>query len=232
MLIEEFNKRVADINSYYDVLSFIDKIDSYKKGSHVMNLYNNSELTVDSEMQKCMRANALLMLYNLVESTFRNCIFLIYDAIHDHSLTYGELSDYLRRVWLELEFKDGMSVDNIRKRAKEISDTVVDNKVMYDAIPKGTSGNLDLTIMIRISRKFGINFGRITNKGKVEHSLEFIKMHRNNLAHGNRTFSAIGSLVTLSELYEYKVCIVNFLRHVINIYQAYVATNQYKKVAI
>lgn len=229
MLKEEFDNRLADINAYYRILEFIDKIESYKKGEHIENIIDGTKLTIDSDMQKCMRANTIILLYNLVESTFRNCIYHIYDAVHDNVLCYKDLSDDLRKVWLELKFKNEMGIKKVRDLAKEISDNISAANVIYDKIPKGTSGNLELVVMIEISKKFGINFGKIPCKKDVENSLCFIKLQRNNLAHGNCTFSSIGSLVTYDELVRHKSNIVRFLRHIIKIFDEYVTSGRFRK---
>ena len=86
-LINEFNERVDDINAYFNILSFEDMVETYRN-KPIINSDQGQELLVNNTMQKCMRANAVIMLYNLVESTFCNCVQLIYDAISDEHLNY------------------------------------------------------------------------------------------------------------------------------------------------
>lgn len=228
MLNSEFKIRTDDINCYFDVIGFIDGIEVYKKGGHVSNSLSGENLKVTSEMQKCLRAGSIILLYNLVESTFRNCIYLVYDTIHDEGLKYGDLSDEMKRIWIEFQFMSEMKVDKVRTKAKEISDKLSDHKVMFDGIPKGTSGNLNLQKIIEISKKVGVNLGRIPDRNNVSNTLELLKTQRNHLAHGNHTFSSIGSLVTLNDLLVHKDSTIKFLRHLVKCYSEYIDKKMYK----
>lgn len=156
-LMNEFNERVADINAYYAILSFEDAVETYKN-KPLTNSDQGLELLVDNTMQKCMRANAIIMLYNLVESTFCNCVQLIYDAISDEHLTYQEVSHKLRKIWIDLAFDPQWHVDAVRTHAKDISDSLPTAVLSFAEMPAGTSGNLDFAKMVEISGKFDINF--------------------------------------------------------------------------
>lgn len=229
MLNEEYNKRLADVEAYFQVLAYIDHVDTYRSGQHIKNLLDNSQLKLTSGMQQCMRANAIIMLYSLVESTFCNCIFYIYDKIHDCNLIYEDLSDYMRHIWISLQFKDGLSTKHIRERAKSISDKLAHENVVYADIPKGTSGNLDMKEICNICKKFGICLGRVHNRSDVENTLAFLKLYRNHLAHGNDTFSSVGSIVTLSDLLTHKNNTISFLQQLITLFTNYVADEKYKR---
>lgn len=229
MISEEFANRVNDINSYFNVLGFIDGIEAYKKGHHISNVLSGEKLRVNSDMQKCMRANAVVLLYNFVESTFRNCVYLVYDAIHDEELKYDELSDDMKRVWIQQQFKSDMKVDKVRIIVKTISDEINNTKVRLVDMPKGSSGNLNLGKVIELSKMVGINLGRIPDKTDVERTLDFLKIKRNDLAHGNCTFSSVGSMVTYQDLVAHKNHTIRFLNHLIRCFRTFVDEKKYKK---
>ena len=215
-LINEFNERVDDINAYFNILSFEDKVDTYKN-MPIINSDQGQQLLVNNTMQKCMRANAIIMLYNLVESTFCNCVQLIYDAICDEHLNYYQVSDKLRRVWIDLAFDPQWHIDAVRRHAKDYSDKLQTSVLTFSNMPAGSSGNLDFAKMVEISDKFNINFGRVPNVDNVKTTLMYLKKNRNDLAHGNMTFSYVGANVSFPELNDHKLYTIAFLLHQITL---------------
>lgn len=226
-LIDEFNDRVVDINAYFDILAFEDAVESYKN-KPVVNSDQGQLLLVSNTMQKCMRANAIIMLYNLVESTFCNCVQLIYDAISDEHLTYLQVSHSLRKVWVDLAFDPQWHIDAVRHHAKTLSDSLHTAVLAFSDMPAGTSGNLDFPKMVEISGKFDINFGHVPDVEKVKTTLQYLKKNRNDLAHGNTTFSYVGANVSLSDLNDHRNYTIAFLQHCIGVYDQYVQQKKYK----
>lgn len=226
-LMNEFIERVADINAYYAILSFEDAVETYKN-KPLTNSDQGQQLLVDNTMQKCMRANAIIMLYNLVESTFCNCVQLIYDAISDEHLTYQDVSHKLRKIWIDLAFDPQWHVDAVRTHAKSISDDLPTAVLSFAEMPAGTSGNLDFAKMVEISGKFDINFGNVPHVEDVKTTLLYLKKNRNDLAHGNTTFIYVGANVSLTELNDHKDHTIAFLQHCIGVYNQYVIQKKYK----
>lgn len=226
-LTNEFNDRVVDINAYFDLLSFEDAVETYKN-KPITNSDQGQQLLVNNTMQKCMRANAIIMLYNLVESTFSNCVQLIYDAISDEHLTYNDVSHKLRKVWIDLAFDPQWHIDAVRRHTKDYADNLSTAVLSYSEMPAGTSGNLDFPKMVEISEKFDINFGHVLNVDDVKTTLQYLKKNRNDLAHGNTTFSFVGSNVSLTELSDHKNHTISFLQHCIGVYSQYVHQKKYK----
>lgn len=226
-LINEFNERVDDINAYFNILSFEDMVETYRN-KPIINSDQGQELLVNNTMQKCMRANAVIMLYNLVESTFCNCVQLIYDAISDEHLNYYQVSDKLRKVWIDLAFDSKWPIDAVRNHAKDYSDHLQASVLTFSDMPAGTSGNLDFAKMVEISERFNINFGHVPNVDDVKTTLLYLKKNRNDLAHGNMTFSYVGANVSLNDLNDYKNHTIAFLQHCIGVYSQYVQQKKYK----
>ena len=226
-LINEFNERVNDINAYFDILLFEDAVEAYKN-KPITNTDQGQQLFVNNTMQKCMRANAIIMLYNLVESTFCNCVQQIYDAIRDEHLTYNGVSHKLRKIWIDLAFDPQWHIDAVRHHAKDISDNLQSAVLSYAEMPAGTSGNLDFAKMVEISGKFDINFGNVPNIDDVKTTLSYLKKNRNDLAHGNTTFSYVGANVSLTELIGHKNHTIAFLQHCIGVYDQYIQHKEYR----
>lgn len=60
---EVFNDRKNEIDLYYQLIDFLDNIEKEDGEKSINNILFNKDI------EKIVRANALLMLYNLVEST-------------------------------------------------------------------------------------------------------------------------------------------------------------------
>ncbi|OQX25952.1 MAG: hypothetical protein BWK80_12955 [Desulfobacteraceae bacterium IS3] len=99
--IQDFNKRVKEIDNYFSFVRKIASIESYKREEIV--LPGRDKHIVDSDLQKILRANCFLMLYNLVESSIRNGIVAIYDAIHDENLTYKDINSNIKKYLVKLQ---------------------------------------------------------------------------------------------------------------------------------
>lgn len=228
-LLNEFKEREKDIEAYFSILSLEDAVETHKN-QYISNNDRGEQLLINNTMQKCMRANAIIMLYNLVESTFCNCIQLIYDAISDEHLKYVQVSHELRKIWIDLAFEPNWQIDAIRRHAKELSDKLHTEVLSYVEMPTGISGNLDFLQMVEISKKFNINFGCVPDVEKVKETLLYLKKNRNDLAHGNTTFSFVGANVSLVELKKHKSNTIKFLNHCIGVYDQYVQQKLYRMI--
>ncbi len=228
-LINNYEKRKNDIESFYEILCFIDKVETHKNRPLIDANDKNNNIIISRDMQKCMRAETFIILYNAIESTINNCIRLIYDAIQDENLKYVDLSKSLRKIWIKTHY-DGnvLKDDKLCEIAFKIAEDSINSQICINNLPN-TSGNLDLRKIIFISKLFEINLGKIPNYSRTSEILLSIKNKRNDLAHGNKSFSEIGALVTINDIKEAKDTVIIFLNHVINIYQKYVNKKLYKK---
>ncbi|GAB4303891.1 MAG: hypothetical protein Fur0025_45450 [Oscillatoriaceae cyanobacterium] len=91
--IVEFQKRVAEIDKYFDLVDKIEQLGiGVLSGSGGSITFPFGEYRVDSELQKILKSHCYLLLYNLIESSLRNGVVAIHDAISVEKLTYKELS--------------------------------------------------------------------------------------------------------------------------------------------
>ncbi len=102
----DFEDRKAEIENYFELLAIFDNDDTrlqYKKDGEV-----KSE-KIQPQFQNILIANAFLILYNLIESTVRNSIIEIYTKIQDDKLSYHELSENLKKIWIK------QTTDNLKE---------------------------------------------------------------------------------------------------------------------
>lgn len=79
---EVFNDRKNEIDLYYQLIDFLDNIEK-EDGEKSIN-----DILFNKDIEKIVRANALLMLYNLVESTLVNGIEEVYSVFKQDGITY------------------------------------------------------------------------------------------------------------------------------------------------
>ncbi len=76
--IRDFNRRVAEIQKYFELVDKIEQLGALSAKSIV---FPSGQYIVDSEIQKILKSHCYLLLYNVVESSIRNGITAIHDVI-------------------------------------------------------------------------------------------------------------------------------------------------------
>lgn len=227
VLNDEYNQRVADVKAFYEVLQFLDSVETYKN-KPIEDTNTSRGLMLTRNMQKCLRAEAIIVLYNLIESTISNSVFYVYDNIKDEKLYYGNLISELRDIWFREKIPSKLSLDNARKRSQRIADTLASELIEFKNLPSDISGNLDLRKIISLSQKIGVKLERIPDVKRTGDVFLSIKNKRNDLAHGNKSFSEVGSLLTYNDLVDYKEKTLAFLNFIIYKYQEFVSLKKFK----
>lgn len=202
-----FEQRSGDINEISSLLEFILSIESHKN-SGIKHPHNGSRLFVTQEMHCAFKGLFLLLLYNIVESTVCDCLNKIYDTIADEELTYGELSDDMKKMWRNSlrRAKD----PNVEKTDAELSSI----KVIFKELAVNISGSLDIRKIFEVFSKHGCTLDA-TNRENYAESFLTVKSKRNTLAHGNISFSHCGSMYVIENLKKMKSDVLSFLQEVV-----------------
>ncbi|MBN3923739.1 MAG: hypothetical protein HWQ37_11430 [Nostoc sp. NMS4] len=61
--IRDFDKRVAEIDKYFELVDKIEQLGAFSTNSIV---FPSGEYTVDSDLQKILKSHCYLLLYNLI----------------------------------------------------------------------------------------------------------------------------------------------------------------------
>jgi len=217
----EYNKRIHEVELYLDTLKMLD--DGHCSIKCVDILGNETVSNIDAELSTILKANGFLLLYNLIEATIRKSIDAVLNSIHSSSISFKVLSDKLQTIWLKQETK-GLSLANNQDKIMLMIKTILDNEFLSfkrDCID--ISGNIDAQKIRDILKQIG---GNEISDGR---ELKIIKDKRNNLAHGEFTFSEIGRDVLVSELIEYKNKTKDYLSNVLAEINDYIESQKYLK---
>jgi len=232
MIIQDFEDRVEDVEIYFSFANEIDHIETHKK--KIFELADNSKLTIKRDLQKVIRANCYLILYNLIESTIRNGLWYIYDTIVDEKIPLEKLSDNLKQIWLSQKASEMMELNNQNKVKEKIKDLIndqINGETIHISKARLTlSGNLDYRSIEKLIKDYAI-FGTITvaDKKGLGKALLKIKSERNALAHGNKSFRKSAELTTIQELNNYKNLTVQYLGDITKNISSYIENGRYTK---
>ncbi|MBE9227533.1 hypothetical protein IQ264_19065 [Phormidium sp. LEGE 05292] len=232
--LDEFKNRVEEVEKYFTLVSAIDKLETHKFNS--LSLPDGDTCDVDSDLKKILKASCYLILYNLIESSVRNGILAIYDAIHDDGLIYKDLNKNIQSIWLEYQSdsftKLPITKKNVVKNIQEILNSVIENlpiKLEKDKLNFLISGNLNAEKIEQIIRNYGF-FGKITvDKKRVKYVLDHVVKMRCDLAHGNASFCQASSNKVMRELIEIKNDVITYLQDLLNNIDDYIQQKKYKR---
>lgn len=225
-LLLEYETRVAEIDIYFAFLN-----DIVDRGAELCypRARKTKRAAMNEDLVKILKANALLLLYNLVESSIRNGLSAIYDSIKADKLQYEILRQELRELWVHDEFRpDPMRLpENNAKRVIEMLELVIKSKhILFDAKLLPISGNLDADRVRQLSTRYGFS-DKTTPSTKGGYHLVRVRQERNNLAHGLKSFKECGRDLTLEALIEIKRQVVIYVRQILRNMQRFVDRRQY-----
>lgn len=226
----DLQARIEEVELYFDFVKSIDSVETYRTKTLKTDSFS---VVVKRDLQKVLRANCFLILYNLIESTIRNGIFAIYDSVEDKGTVYKNLSHQIQNVWLLDQAHDLSQLSNLNKTknsVKKLVDEVISNSsVKFSRTRISLSGNLDYRTIEKLIVEYGFH-GKITvaDKSKLGKALLRIKHERNNLAHGNKSFRQTSEMITIQELIEYKILTCSYLSDITKNLLRFIENSEYE----
>lgn len=232
---ELFDERSLEIHLYFDLLD--DLID--KEARLIFPLPLNSppetkpqEKSLPKDLTHTLKANGMLLLYNLVEATMTSAIEDIHNEIEaNNDIGIDDLTEPLRRRAIERfrptteELATHLShplsqsmlrhwIDDHRKSAKREKNPLF-------------SGNIDARMIREIAAMYG--FSANTNSEKTQNggNLVKVKKKRNELAHGSLAFKECGRELSFDELIRIKDEVIYYLGDILKNIETYLYELQY-----
>ncbi|MDT9180481.1 MAG: MAE_28990/MAE_18760 family HEPN-like nuclease [Limnospira sp. PMC 1291.21] len=227
-----FNKQSVEVSQYFMFLKRLEQkttmIDNYKLCIGDINastmIHKYEQIYFNTDIEKTLKANGFLLLYNLVEGTMRRAIEYIFDYLDTHQVNFDVLRREMKIVILK----------NIQKRSPaKIIDKI--DKISLDIIIETWnnddvfSGNIDAKKIKDVAQTYGFSSKVSPRRTQNSEDLLSIKNHRNDLAHGLKSFNDIGRDTTAKELFIIKNRVIIYLRQIIINIENYLANQEYLK---
>lgn len=220
MFREDFENKSGEILAYLDLLRFIEE-----GGSEIISSERNNKFTITSEARKTLKGTIYILLYNLIESSLREAICFIHDTIYDRNIAFDDLKDSLKKEIIKRLKNDSVSIDNlITSLTKGISCGISMGTFNKQKI---FSGNIDKNEVKNKASIYGFSISTDYEYTKHGEKLSIVKRHRNDLAHGNASFSEIGKNVSYQDIENISLEVIAYLDEITTNIETYVSTDGY-----
>lgn len=219
-VFEEFHTRVNEVNQYFVFLEGL-----IQENTKLAVLGDNGEQTIkaiDSNLAKTLKANAFLLLYNLIESTMRNAIEAIFTEISSQRISFDVVRIEIKKIVIH-NFKK-RSPDNVHSRLRDISVDIITAGFQKREL---FSGNVDRDEITKVARNYGFSFDTDYSKTKHGEHLYDIMQNRNDLAHGNKSFAEIGQNTSIEDLLKVKEEVREYLQQILQNIKQYLENQEY-----
>lgn len=220
--INTYHDRVAEIELYYKALQ--ELYEKQQTAEVATTFYSDDFL-------KMLKSNALLMVYNLVESSIMGGILEIYDELKNQGLSYRTVREEIQQIWFSFIFNKvydkNAHYNSYKNKAAEIINAILkDEPIILDRKATSISGNLDADEIRHICDEHGIRY-TLTAECKGGRVLTDVKNKRNDLAHGTTSFVECGRDYTIDDLEKTKNQTVLFLNSILDGMKTYYDEKKY-----
>jgi hypothetical protein len=217
----EYDKRKNEIIKYMNAVKLLDAGTCSIQCVDILG--QSSSMQIDDELSKILKANSFILLYNLIESTIVNSIKAVSNSIQNDELTYEQLSESIKRLWIKQEARKIREKNQSIELVQRIAETILNWEFLSLQVDSvSISGNIDTQEIRKITQQIG------WEQSKDGRELVTIKNKRNNLAHGEYTFSDIGKEYSIKDLEELKNKTLLYLDDVLSKVETYIAEERYK----
>lgn len=229
-----FDERMDDINDY---LSFVGLLINKKPKL----IYQNEENVdvvqdVDLDITHILKANAYIILYNLIEATISNAIEDIHTVFANDvnlcadtvilNLTKIAFKNIDAKTMGEIDFSN----DNVSKTIFKTWLTA--HRKLVDANKNPLfSGNVDARKIREVADKYGFSYATDEEKTRNGSTLVSIKTARNSLAHGSESFRSKGQNASIDEIITMKDEVFHYLNCILQNIEKYLDDKVYVRQA-
>jgi hypothetical protein len=200
-------------------------IDRSSEINNYFGFIQSNENSIEKTVFRVLKANFILMLYNIIEATVSNTIAEIRSHIHnDTTVDFDGLKEKIKKEIIA-------DLKNISPSEFILASSLIANDVIKIPFKKEkiSNGNIDNDVLISLSEIYGFQLKNsdynLTNHGK---HLKTIKGKRNDLAHGIFSFTEVGKDYSIIDLENYKNWTINYLKFIIENVNIYLDNKDYK----
>ena len=227
-VIEEYTEKVEELENYIALIKSIEANSITVLKENLTNGKSSAEiidLITNEDLQKTLKASFFLLVYNLIESTMRSGIEVIYDHISLESVNFNELNTTFRKRILKDAKKNHISAEDLHLKTslcieKEIIKASYRSEQLF-------SGNIDHQLIVKLAEQYGFSYSTEYEATKHGENLKHVKRNRNDLAHGNVTFREVGRNYTSTQLEKIQKEVVNYLETILKNIKVYLDDKNY-----
>lgn len=216
-VIRQFRARTDEIDTYFSHLEDL----LVENAQLVFN--DGTKKTISVDLAQILRANAFLLLYNLVESSISQAIEQIHLEIVNEGIDYNKINDSVRKEIIKYIKRD-ISLEIF---VSQVRDIMIDIVKFYPTSRKLFSGNIDAKKIREVADRYG--FSHITDSSRTRDGsqLRTVKTRRNDLAHGFISFQECGKDYTIQEVVLMKNEVVLYLTEILQNIKSYIDNKEY-----
>lgn len=227
-LQEELDERTGEVRRYFD---FLECALAMEPRVRFRCEAGYTEESISDDVQKVLKATVFLLMYNLVEATFRRCVDTIGESIERAGIDYKNARNEIRDLFIDSVFRRADPFSSNLNTHKETTRFIVSCIIESSAINLASSdikfgGNLDARRIRELAAEYGLSLV-LPDEAKGGEKLRVVKEKRNGLAHGELMFTECGRDYDLSQLKDIFSETTFFLNGVINSLQTYLNGKQF-----
>lgn len=213
-----FEDRKRELELYYSIMLDIDS------GKPTIKTIDNMAFF------KILKSNFILMLYNLIEACVVSGILEIYEELKQDGCSYNDVIDEVKTIWRNRQianvYQQTAPKATYERKVEEIVEDITNNVpiILTREELRGLGGNLDDKKIMKFCDKHRI---RYVNSGGGQ-NMGLIKQKRNDLAHGDVSFSDCARDFTIKDLYDIKDDVIQFMQSIIDGMQKYYDEHGYR----
>ena len=229
----DFEDRIDEVNQFFLFMSKINEIDTHKNSVKLESSNSTVIPFVNRDMQKILRSQCFLMLYNLIEATLRIGIQSILDSINDEKLRFDQLSNKYQDLFLlsiSSQYAEQTSKKGIASSIKVLINQITNDSIHFSNGFDDASGNVDFRYIEDKKKLFGLICKKpLTDLDNLKKGMLKVKRERNLLAHGNKSFKKAAEMLTPRELIGYKELVVEYLRIFVDVVEVFINEKEFLK---
>jgi hypothetical protein len=219
-VLDKFNNRIDEIDMFFQLLHKFESVNPTQLitvddtiehiTTHDLEIQtgSNPEITVRRILNKLrletpnidliniFKSNAILLLYNLVESTVSNADKFILGEISGANLLYCDASPEIKTFWIKhcSNFNAKEYLNTAISLLDNIQTVTIDVNKQYNENEKEFQGNLNPKTVDELLTKYGIEVTKtqMLQRETARSAVRNIAVWRNDLAHGKYSFAEFG----------------------------------------
>lgn len=211
----EFDARAAEVALYFKFLRELDGRRTASSETHI----DPSKLTSEEQaaLLKTLKANGFLLLYNLIEATSKNAIEAIFDELRSQGVSFDDCRKEVKKIALT-----NLKRHDVDKILPSLSSISVDVVVKTSIRKRLFDGNVDAKRLRKVARNYGFR-----KPVRESNELLTVKSARNDLAHGEKSFSDVGRDYDVARMEKIRAEVVAFLSELLDNVDDYITSRSY-----